>query len=68
MKTILENTKRLYRLKLNQVLPSYKRFLFSSVKNSKAKITGVYGSRGVGKTTLLLQVLKEHDFKEDEKL
>jgi len=68
METILENTKRLYRLKLNQVLPSYKRFLFSSVKNSKAKITGVYGSRGVGKTTLLLQVLKEHDFKEDEKL
>ena len=68
MKTILENTKRLYRLKLNQVLPPYKRFLFSSVKNSKAKITGVYGSRGVGKTTLLLQVLKELDFKEDEKL
>jgi len=68
MKTILENSKRLYRLKKNQILPKYKRFLFDSIKNSKAKITGLYGSRGVGKTTLLLQVLGELDFKEEEKL
>ena len=68
MKTILENTKRLYRLKQNQILPRYQRFLFEAIKNSKAKITGVYGSRGVGKTTLLLQVLKVLDFKEEEKL
>ncbi|SFV62300.1 ATPase component BioM of energizing module of biotin ECF transporter [hydrothermal vent metagenome] len=68
MKTILENSKRLYRLKRNQILPLYQRFLFDSIKNSKAKITGLYGGRGVGKTTLLLQVLKELDFKEEEKL
>ena len=68
MKTILENAHRLYRLKQNQKLPKYQRFLFEDIKNSKAKITGVYGSRGVGKTTLLLQVLKELEYKGDEKL
>ena len=68
MKTILENSKRLYRLKQNQKLPKYQRFLFKSIKNSKAKITGLYGSRGVGKTTLLLQVLKELNYQESEKL
>jgi predicted AAA+ superfamily ATPase len=68
MKTILENSKRLYRLKQNQKLPKYQRFLFEAIKNSKAKITGLYGSRGVGKTTLLLQVLRELEYKEEEKL
>ena len=68
MKTILENAKRFYRLKLNQKLPKYQRFLFHDIKSSKAKITGLYGSRGVGKTTLLLQVLNELDYKEEEKL
>ena len=68
MKTILENAKRLYRLKQNQKLPKYQRFLFDSIKDSKAKITGLYGSRGVGKTTLLLQVLRELDFQDEEKL
>lgn len=68
MKNILENAKRLYRLKQNQTLPSYQRFLFDVIKHSKAKITGLYGGRGVGKTTLLLQVLKELDFKEEDKL
>ena len=64
MQNLLENAKRFYRLKLNQKLPSYKRALFKPILNSKAKITGVYGSRGVGKTTLLLQVLNEFDAQE----
>ncbi len=68
MKNTLENAKRFYRLKRDQRLPAYKRFLFEPIKNSKAKITGLYGSRGVGKTTLLLQVLAALPYKEEEKL
>jgi predicted AAA+ superfamily ATPase len=64
----LQTAVRLYRLKQNQVLPLYQRFLFENISNSKAKTTGLYGSRGVGKTTLLLQVLKELNYQEDEKL
>ena len=68
MQNTLQNAIRFYRLKLNQTLPTYKRFLYDDIKNSKAKITGLYGSRGVGKTTLLLQILKEFHYKDDEKL
>jgi len=31
MKTILENAKRLYRLKQNQKLPKYQHFLFEAI-------------------------------------
>jgi len=64
MKNILDLAQRLYRLKRNQRLPQYKRFLYKDLLNSKAKITGLYGSRGVGKTTLLLQVLEKLDYEE----
>jgi predicted AAA+ superfamily ATPase len=68
MQNTLQNAIRFYRLKQNQILPSYQRFLYKDLLNSKAKITGLYGSRGVGKTTILLQVLKELDFVDNEKL
>ncbi len=68
MQNTLENAQRFYRLKKNQILPEYQRYLFEDLKISKAKITGVYGSRGVGKTTLLLQILKVLEFKDNEKL
>ena len=68
MQNTLQNAQRFYRLKQNQVLPEYQRYLFEELKTSKAKITGVYGSRGVGKTTLLLQILKVLEYKDDEKL
>ncbi len=68
MLNILETAKQLYRLKLNQTLPKYERYLLSSLRSSRAKIAGLYGSRGVGKTTLLLQLLKTLPFSEDEKL
>jgi predicted AAA+ superfamily ATPase len=64
MRDTLNSAKRFYRLKQNQKLPAYKRAIFGDLLHSKAKITGLYGSRGVGKTTLLLQVLKEIDLKE----
>ncbi|MDQ1339984.1 MAG: uncharacterized protein QG567_1140, partial [Campylobacterota bacterium] len=58
MQTLLENAKRLYALKANQHLPSYKRYIFDDLQNSTAKITAVYGSRGIGKTTTLMQILQ----------
>ncbi|HQS67748.1 MAG TPA: AAA family ATPase [Sulfuricurvum sp.] len=64
----LQNAKRLSLLKLHQALPDYKRFLYEDLLESSSKITGVYGSRGVGKTTLLLQVLKALPLEDEKKL
>ncbi|MDY0137788.1 MAG: AAA family ATPase [Thiomicrospira sp.] len=58
MKDIITNAKRLYRLKLNQTLPDYKCYLFDPLHNSPAKLTAIYGCRGIGKTTLLMQLLQ----------
>jgi len=66
MQELLETALRFYRLKRDQGLPEYRRFLYDELLHSKAKITGLYGSRGVGKTTLLLQVLQE--FEAEQKL
>lgn len=64
----LTNSKRLYQLKLKQTLPAYKRYLFASLAKSQAKITAIYGSRGIGKTTLLMQLLQESDLPQQSKL
>jgi len=66
MENILNNLKRLSYIKLNKELPSYKRFLFNEVIQSQDKIIGIYGSRGVGKTTLMLQVALELGLSYDE--
>ncbi len=59
MYDLLHNAKRLYRLKQNQTLPKYKRYIFDDIKKSTARLTAIYGSRGVGKTTILMQILNE---------
>ena len=41
---------------LTQKVPEYKRFLFNKIDFNE-RLIGVLGSRGVGKTTLLLQYL-----------
>ena len=68
MLELLENAKRLYSLKANQKLPVYKRYIFNDLKNSPAKITAVYGSRGIGKTTTLMQILQGSDLPSSVKL
>ncbi len=68
MQQLLENAKRLSRLKLNLKLPEYRRFLFEPIASSRGKITGLYGSRGVGKTTLLLQIMHASLIDSDKKL
>lgn len=66
MRDTFEVLKNISSQKLRLNLPAYKRFLFKKIKNSNDKIVGIYGSRGVGKTTLMLQVLKELNFKASE--
>jgi len=68
MQTLLENAKRLYTLKANQQLPTYKRYIFDDLQNSTAKITAIYGSRGIGKTTTLMQVLQSSSLSHSSKL
>ena len=66
METILTEAKANSFKKINLKKPSYVRFLRDSVLNSKDKIKGIYGSRGVGKTTLMLQIADKLPFKGDE--
>ncbi|SFV67311.1 ATPase [hydrothermal vent metagenome] len=51
--------------KLAQTLPSYKRFLFDKI-DFNAKLIGIIGARGTGKTTLTLQYLKELKMASDQ--
>lgn len=66
MQERLQILKHISRQKLRQTLPTYKRYLYDKVKNSKDKIIGIYGARGVGKTTLILQVAKEFEYAHNE--
>lgn len=43
---------------------SFKRFLFNKI-NFKQRLIGIIGPRGVGKTTLILQYLKEKHYKNE---
>lgn len=68
MLKLLENIKRLYTLKQNQQLPKYQRYIFNNLLTSSAKITALYGSRGVGKTTILMQLLDQSKLPNSKKL
>ncbi|WP_309498468.1 AAA family ATPase [Sulfurovum sp.] len=68
MINVLENAKRLYNLKINQTLPVYKRYLFDDLFHSTAKLTAIYGSRGIGKTTILMQLLQKSSLPNSSKL
>jgi len=66
MNKLLENAKKYSYQKFRLTLPEYQRFLYRNILESKDKIVGIYGSRGVGKTTLMLQVSQELGFARDE--
>jgi len=68
MYNLLKNAQRLSLLKLNQKLPHYKRHLYDEIDRSPSRIIGIYGSRGVGKTTMLLQLLKSKSLEANRKL
>ena len=66
MKSILNKLFELSHQKLNLPSTNYKRFLFENIKSSSSRFMGIYGSRGVGKTTIMLQVAKSLSFESDE--
>ena len=57
---------RFYNL-LNNLNITYKRYLFNKIDFNE-KLIGIIGARGVGKTTLLLQYLKENPLPLNKKL
>jgi predicted AAA+ superfamily ATPase len=66
LKNLLINLFELSNKKLQSSTHKYHRFLYSKLVESDSKFSGIYGSRGVGKTTLLLQIAKSLELKSDE--
>lgn len=66
VKNLLNNLFALSNKKLQTNTIKYHRFLYHKLLASDSKFSGIYGSRGVGKTTLLLQVAQSLQFKSDE--
>ncbi|MFP4333030.1 MAG: AAA family ATPase, partial [Campylobacterales bacterium] len=56
MKTLLNDLFELSNRKIKNQKFTYHRFLHHKIVDSSSRFSGIYGSRGVGKTTLLLQV------------
>ena len=54
-----------YHSKLAQITLDYKRYLYSQI-NWESRVIGIKGERGVGKTTMLLQRIKEKYSNPDE--
>jgi len=55
----IKNIREIYALLLNKVDLQYKRFLYDKIDFDQ-RLIGIIGPRGVGKTTLILQYLKEN--------
>lgn len=66
MKTLLNTLFELSNHKIKNQKKKYHRFLYHTILKHNSKFSGIYGSRGVGKTTLLLQIAKTLNFKSDE--
>ena len=62
---LLESLKEYSSLFLTKKTPKYERDLLHKI-NSKNRIIGIVGAKGVGKTTLLLQYMKQQNFSSDE--
>ena len=55
---MLDNLRKLEKRILKEISSDYKRYLHNII-DFNSQMIGVVGSRGVGKTTLLLQYIKE---------
>jgi predicted AAA+ superfamily ATPase len=63
---MLEEARELQGLLLRKKLSRYKRYFYNRFKFDR--MSGIVGARGVGKTTFLLQYLKEHPLPMSKKL
>jgi predicted AAA+ superfamily ATPase len=63
---MLEEVRELQKLLLKKIKTKYKRYFFTQIDFDR--LTGILGARGVGKTTYLLQYLKEHKLPFSKKL
>ncbi|MFP4486841.1 MAG: ATP-binding protein, partial [Campylobacterales bacterium] len=63
----MEDLQKNFLLQLQAITTPYKRYFYNRVDFSQ-KLIGVFGDRGIGKTTFLLQYLKELDLPFSEKL
>ncbi|MBU2456897.1 AAA family ATPase, partial [Patescibacteria group bacterium] len=61
----IQNIKQTQYILLNKIDLKFKRFLFDKI-DFKQRLIGIIGPRGVGKTTLILQYLKEKHYQDDK--
>jgi len=66
LKNLLNNLFELSNQKIQNQKKQYHRFLFDIIIQNNSKFSGIYGSRGVGKTTLLLQIANALGLESDE--
>ena len=64
---MIENIQNTFLIQLKNTSLEFKRYMHNSF-DMNDKLIGIIGSRGVGKTTFILQYLKELDIPFDKKL
>lgn len=56
---MLHSLQMIFERLINETSMTHHRFLYQKI-NMTHRLTGLIGPRGVGKTTLMLQLIKEH--------
>lgn len=68
MDAYLDIARSLYASLLKRPQPKYQRGLLEKIQHSTSRMLGIYGARGVGKTTLMLQWLRLQNLSASETL
>ncbi len=66
MQNLLNDLIELSSQKIRLFQQPYRRFLYERIAAGSSKCIGIYGSRGVGKTTLMLQLAASMPYQSDE--
>ena len=67
MNEVIQNIKETQYILLNRIDLSFKRSLYNKI-DFRQKMIGIIGPRGVGKTTLILQYLKEKHYQDEKSI